>query len=262
MQDKSIVAIGSLIENGQLSESDWEALDDDPRRGVQALVNRERRRRLLLARATQRLDELLEEERQLWGRGISEIAGVDEVGVGPLAGPVLAAAVVLKPDTRILGVDDSKKLPHSRRVALGEQIREEAIAYAFGHCDPGEIDALNIYQASRLAMQRAVEALPLPVNHLLVDARTVPNVQIPQTSLIRGDSRSLSIAAASIIAKVERDRRMDEYAAQYPDYGFDSHRGYGTEYHLKALDEFGPLPIHRRSFAPVQEAERRSKALI
>jgi len=260
MKDFSITQIRTLIDQGKITDAQWDLLGQDGRAGVKALIGRESRRRSALDKARNRREEMMEFERELWARGNALIAGVDEVGVGPLAGPVVAAAVILRPDTSLLGVDDSKKIPHSRRVELGTQIQAEAVAYAYGHCDPSEIDSLNIYQASRLAMRRAVLALASHPDHLLVDARTVPRVQIQQTSLIRGDSRSLSIAAASIIAKVERDRRMDEYAREYPDYGFDKHRGYGTAYHLKALDEFGPLPIHRRSFAPVQDAEIRPQA--
>ena len=257
MNDLSIAAIKRLSDQGGLSDSDLQILKGDPRAGVQALVARVLRRQEAAQRALERVEEMLEKERELWGRGVRLIAGVDEVGVGPLAGPVVAAAVILAPDARLPGVDDSKKLSHARRVELSALIRREAVDFAVGRCEPKEIDEHNIYQASRLAMFRAVSNLKRAPEHLLVDARRVPHVQMGQTSLIRGDSRSHSIAAASIVAKVERDVFMERLALKYPGYGFEKHRGYGTAEHLAALEALGPAPVHRRSFSPVAEAEAR-----
>jgi ribonuclease HII len=203
---------------------------------------------------TARLVKMLAHERPIWKRGVVRIAGVDEVGVGPLAGPVVAGAVILEPHAVIPGVDDSKKLSPRRREELARAIRERAIAIAIGMATVEEIDVLNILQASRLAMQRAVLALRPPAEHLLVDARSVPGVDVPQAGIIHGDALSQSIAAASIVAKVYRDDLMAELATLYPGYGFELHSGYPTPAHLKALRYLGPCAIHRRSFAPVREA--------
>ena len=254
MKTATIGKIKELLADGSLSEAEFQALEQDPRAGVQALLQRELRARKAQDKAVSRVEEMLESERRLWARGVQLIAGVDEVGVGPLAGPVLAAAVILPVNARILGVDDSKKLSHSKRESLAIQIREQAIAFAFGHCEPEEIDHHNIYQASRLAMFKAVSNLRKKPQHLLVDARTVPKTTIGQTNLINGDARSHSIAAASILAKVQRDMLMEKYAIRYPGYGFEKHRGYGTVAHIDALESLGPTPIHRKSFAPVAHA--------
>ena len=204
-------------------------------------------------RQAARLGVLLRPERSLWATGIGHIAGVDEVGVGPLAGPVLAAAVIMPRDVSLRGVDDSKKLTAALREELGEQIRSMAVAVGIGIVSPEDIDRLNIYRAALEAMRRAVLALPLVPGHLLVDARRIPGLELQQTALIKGDSRSYSIAAASIVAKVERDRIMRELDGVYPQYGFRDHMGYATARHLAAIDRFGPSPVHRRSFAPVRE---------
>lgn len=185
--------------------------------------------------------------------GWQRIAGLDEAGRGSLFGPVVAAAVMLNPRRRIVGLDDSKKLPAKRRAVLAERIRRHAIAWAVEAVEPGAIDAWNIYQAARLAMKRAVERLGVAPDYLLLDAITL-DLGIEQKSLIRGDRRSVSIAAASILAKVERDRLMDEWDAVYPQYGLGHNRGYGTPDHLEALRLHGPTRHHRFSFAPVRQA--------
>ncbi|MCK5688533.1 ribonuclease HII [Myxococcota bacterium] len=226
-------------------------LKKDPRSGVQNFLKKVQREKEKEAALLLRHDELLENERELWAKNIVHIAGVDEAGAGPWAGPVVAGAVILPHDVHLPGVDDSKKLTAKKREAHAEAIRAVAIAWGIGWCSPEEIDEINIREASRLAMSRAVEALlPVP-DYLLVDARIVPGVYMPQRSMIRGDARSLSIAAASILAKVERDGRMADYAKTYPGYGFEIHAGYGTAAHMEALNELGPCPIHRRSFGPV-----------
>ncbi len=186
--------------------------------------------------------------------GYRRIAGIDEAGRGPLAGPVVAAAVILPTRCRIAGVDDSKQLSEEARDRLYAAILERAVGLGIGSADVGEIDRLNILQATRLAMRRAIEQLvPLP-DYLLVDAVTLPGVRISMRPIVKGDSLSLSIAAASIIAKVTRDRLMVKYDALFPEYDFLSHKGYGTPGHLQRLARHGPCPIHRRTFMPVQEA--------
>lgn len=202
-------------------------------------------------RQAARLGVLLRPERELWRQGYQRIAGVDEVGVGPLAGPVVAAAVVFPTDVRIRGVDDSKKLPAAVRERLAAEIRSAAIAVGVGIVAVEDVDRLNVYQAALEAMRRAVCALSVVPDHLLVDARRVPGIDAPQLPLIKGDARSFSIAAASIVAKVTRDALMTELDARYPEYGFAAHMGYGTRAHLDAIERHGPCPAHRRSFAPV-----------
>ncbi len=192
-------------------------------------------------------------ERLARQRGWQRIAGLDEAGRGALFGPVVAAAVILNPRRRIVGLDDSKKLTPSRRETLAERIREHALAWAVAEVDNRRIDAWNILQASRQAMMRALEQLRLPPDFLLLDALSL-DLPIEQESLIRGDARSVSIAAASILAKVARDRLMDTLDAQFPQYGLRHNRGYGTPEHLEALRAHGPSPLHRFSFAPVRAA--------
>lgn len=204
-------------------------------------------------REAARFGVLLRIERELRSRGFTRIAGCDEVGVGPLAGPVVAAAVILPPEGLPRGVDDSKKLTPARREELAATLRDLAVSVAIGIVEVAEIDRINIYQATLEAMRRAVTALDPAPDHVVVDARTVPGVEVPQTPLIKGDARCYAVAAASIIAKVARDRMMHELDAQYPEYGFRDHMGYGTPRHLAAIHRFGPCPVHRRSFAPVRE---------
>jgi ribonuclease HII len=192
-------------------------------------------------------------EREARKCGWQRIAGLDEAGRGSLFGPVVAGAVILNPRRRIVGLDDSKKLSPERRCELDERIREHALAWAIAEIDASRIDAWNIYQASRQAMAAAVMQFhPLP-DYLLLDAIEI-DLPIEQKALIHGDARSVSIAAASILAKVERDRRMEEFDQLYPQYGLAQNKGYGTPDHLEALRRHGPSPLHRFSYAPVREA--------
>jgi len=201
---------------------------------------------------------LWEYESRARAGGARLIAGVDEAGRGPLAGPVVAAAVILNPNDPIDGVNDSKKLSARRREALFSEIQARALAVGVGIVASEEIDRINIYQASLRAMAQAVEMLPaaaegLVPDHLLVDAMTIPGQMIPQQGIIKGDAKSASIAAASIIAKVTRDRLMVHYDGLYPGYGFSGHKGYPTVSHKEAVQRLGPCPIHRRSFRGVKE---------
>ncbi len=186
-------------------------------------------------------------------QGASRIAGVDEVGRGALFGPVVAAAVVLPPDTRIRGLRDSKQLVREDRERLAEVVERKALAIAIEEIDSETIDRVNIYQATRLAMAAAVRKLALAPDHLLIDAMRL-DLECAQTSIIYGDSLSISIAAASVVAKVYRDRRMCEFHEIYPQYGLASHKGYSTPEHLAALERHGPSPLHRKSFRPVAQA--------
>jgi ribonuclease HII len=185
--------------------------------------------------------------------GWTRIAGLDEAGRGALFGPVVAAAVILNPKRRIVGLDDSKKLLAERRTELAAKIREYAVAWAVAEVDAQRIDAWNIYQASRQAMQAALAELTIQPDYLLIDAIKL-DVLIEQKSLIKGDARSVSIAAASILAKTHRDARMEEWDVVYPQYGLARHKGYATPDHLEALRQHGPSPLHRHSFAPVRDA--------
>lgn len=179
------------------------------------------------------------------------IAGVDEVGRGPLAGPVVAAAVILNPDRPIAGIADSKLLTAKRREVLSEIIQNDCLAWAVGRAEVEEIDKINILQASLLAMQRAINALAIKPDHVQVDGNHCPAIDYSVEAIIDGDNLIPVISAASIIAKVIRDREMCEYDQVYPQYGFAKHKGYGTKQHLLALETFGVTPIHRKSFAPV-----------
>jgi ribonuclease HII len=192
-------------------------------------------------------------EKLAWSSGATLVAGVDEVGRGSLFGPVVAAAVILDRGYRVRGLRDSKLLPAERREILAERIREHAIAWAIAEVDAAHIDLINIYHASRLAMREAVMRLAPAADHLLVDAMRL-DCELPQRAIIHGDALSASIAAASILAKVARDRMMCELDAQFPGYGLASHKGYCTPQHLAALREHGPTQLHRKSFAPVWSA--------
>jgi len=180
------------------------------------------------------------------------MAGVDEVGRGPLAGDVVTAAVILNPQKKIMGLNDSKKLSEKKRNSLFDQIKESAIAYSIARCGVAEIDELNILQASLLAMKRAVEGLPIQPEHVLVDGNKIPNWAYSAEAVVKGDSRVECIAAASILAKVTRDREMVLFDAIYPGFGFAKHKGYPTQLHRDALKKLGITPIHRRSYAPVK----------
>ena len=265
-------------------------LEMDLRAGVRTLAGRARRRLLKAERERQRALKLLRFERELWEKGVCRIAGVDEAGRGPLAGPVVAAAVILPqkaclehvlslrprgpqpeglPLSLVLersegeakgeaagrsrevflpGLDDSKKLTEGRRETLYDLIRSKAEAISVGKVDPDEIDRTNILRASLRAMRESIEGLPLQPDRVLVDGRHLPGSRFPERAIVDGDARSLSIAAASVIAKVTRDRLMVAYDKEYPGYGFVRHKGYGTADHIAALKEHGPCPIHRRSF--------------
>ena len=248
------IRVRHLEQNRPLSRELEQALRADPRPSAQALLESISRRRRANRAEGQRLRHMLRFERELWDRDVTRIAGVDEAGMSPLAGPVAAAAVILKVGWRAPHVNDSKQLDAKEREQLAVLIKREARAYAVAFVEPDEIDALNIYWAGLRAMQRAVEALGVEPEHLLIDARKLKELSVAQTRIVRGDALSLSIAAASILAKTGRDARMVEYDRAYPEYGFAQHKGYPVRQHLLALAEHGPCPIHRRSFAPVQQA--------
>ncbi len=193
-------------------------------------------------------EQMSEYEKEFRARGLKLIAGMDEAGRGPLAGPVVAACVILDPERPVYGVNDSKKLSPKRRAELKAEIEEKALAIGVGIVDEKTIDEINILEATKLAMKQAVQNLGVLPEILLIDALTLKDLPIPQEGIIKGDAKSVSIAAASIIAKETRDAMLMELDQQYPEYGFASHKGYGTPQHIQAIKEYGPLPVHRRSF--------------
>lgn len=207
---------------------------------------RKKRQQEKLEQELSRLEAMSVYEREYEGRGL--ICGIDEVGRGPLAGPVVAGAVILPKDETILYLNDSKKLSAKKREALYEEVLEKAVAVGIGMASPARIDEINILQATYEAMRAAIADLGVSPDLLLNDAVTIPQVEIPQVPIIKGDAKSISIAAASIVAKVTRDRLMEAYDEVFPGYGFGKHKGYGTREHIAALKELGPTPIHRRSF--------------
>jgi ribonuclease HII len=194
-------------------------------------------------------------EKLLWAKGIPLVAGIDEAGRGPLAGPVVAAAVIIPAGFICRGINDSKQLTPLVREQFFERLTKPGtlVCHGVGVAEPSEIDRINILRATYEAMQRAILNLSVPPEHLLVDGLPVPLFQIPQTAIIDGDTKSISIAAASIIAKVSRDRMMQKWHIEFPQYGFDENKGYGTPAHIENLQIHGPCPIHRRSFAPVTQ---------
>ena len=226
-------------------------LEQDSRSGViQAIAKRKREIQKRLDE-DERLEGMLAYEKECYARGMELIAGVDEVGRGPLAGPVVAAAVILPKACKIPGLNDSKKIPKSKHKEIYEAVLQNAIAIGIGIKDNQVIDQVNIYEATKLAMMEAIGQLEPQPQHLLIDAMKL-DLPIPQTSIIKGDANSLSIAAASIVAKVTRDQMMEEFDCEYPGYDFTQNAGYGTANHLAGLDKLGVTPIHRRSFEPVK----------
>jgi len=234
-----------------------QSLQKDGRAGVQKLLKSWETKLARKNREERRLENMKKIERELYNEGIDLIAGVDEVGRGPLAGPVVAASVILPKDFSIPRINDSKKLSAKQREQLYEEIMERAIAVGIGVVSNEEIDRLNIYQATQKAMVQAIENLSVTPEFLLIDALEIP-VFIPQQKIIKGDEKSISIASASIVAKVYRDRLMAEYSRKYPHFHFEKNAGYGTKEHLEALERYGPCPIHRKSFSPVKEIIGRS----
>jgi ribonuclease HII len=232
-----------------------EALEIDSRQGAKQLAKRIRGRYRSNRSEGQRLHVLLRFELELWTEGYSMVAGVDEAGMAPLAGPVVAGAVILPQNYKLRGLNDSKKiLDPEKRDELAAQIKQDAFCWSVGFAEVEEIDKINIYHAGLLAMQRAVGGLSSQPDFILVDARKIPNCTTPQRGIIRGDALSASIAAASIIAKTTRDAHMLELDRLYSGYGLASHKGYPTPEHCRVLKELGALPIHRRSFARVRQA--------
>ena len=229
------------------------ALRADPRAGARALAAAAERRLRQEREERRRVAQLCALRRTLLGQGAVRVAGVDEVGVGPLAGPVVACALVLADEVDLPGLDDSKRLRAETRERLAVRIREQALAVHVASVSPAEIDRMNVLRARYEAARRALAGLGLVPDHVLVDGRPIPDLGYPQTALVGGDGIDGSIAAASIVAKVHRDALMARLARRHPGYGFERHKGYATSEHLQALRRLGPSPAHRRSFAPVAQ---------
>ena len=225
-----------------------ESLKNDKRMGAVKLAQTAQKKYDSYTAEMERLKALSYYENLCRKNGFSLIAGIDEVGRGPLAGPVVTAAVILNKNAMIEGVNDSKKVPAAKREKLYDIIINEAVAYSFGVVSSDEIDEINILQATYKAMRQAISGLGIKPDYILADAVTIPKIDIPQQGIIKADAKSISIGAASIIAKVYRDRMMEKYAEIYPEYGFEDNKGYGSKFHIEAIKKHGICPIHRRSF--------------
>lgn len=247
----TIAEVRALLRSADPDPETVAALAADPRKGVRDLVAAYMRRMERENAEIARVEAMYRYESELYRKGIRHIAGIDEVGRGPLAGPVTVAAVILPPHWFAEGLNDSKKVTPKHREVLAEKIHREAEAVSIVSLPPEEIDALNIYEATLMAMYEAVKRLPVQPEAVIVDAMPL-HFTVPTVSLIHGDARSASVAAASIAAKVHRDHLMDEYDRQYPEYGFAKNKGYGTADHIAAIERYGITPIHRKSFDPVR----------
>lgn len=254
MTEMTIKSIKTRLEaDVDITDAFLDRLRQDPRKGVEKLVKSWERKQEKQAELMAAFITRSQYEKNLHQKGYQFIAGIDEVGRGPLAGPVVASAVILPADCQLIELNDSKQLSKAKRESLFDQINEQAISVGVGIVDEKQIDVLNIYQATKLAMKQAVEQLSPAPDYLLLDAMVLESIKLPQEKLIKGDSKSISIAAASIIAKVTRDRLMVDYDVKYPGYGFAQNAGYGTKAHLDGLKKQGPCEIHRKTFAPVKE---------
>ncbi len=248
LEHLTLAQIWALLEEGMLDEKKMQSLEDDPRKGARKLLQKYQREKEKKEEEKRRIHELKKYELQAKKAGFSIIAGVDEAGRGPLAGPVVAAAVILPLDIEIEGINDSKKLSSARRQYLYKKIYENALDISVAMVHVEEIDRMNIHRASLKAMYEAVNKLTIEPVYLLVDGFTIPHIKCEQKAVISGDSLSYSIAAASIVAKVTRDNYMQKLDNDYPQYGFCRHKGYGTEAHIKALRSHGVSPVHRLTF--------------
>ena len=250
MQNKSVKDIKEIVDN--LSVDQYleyiDILKSDERKSVQKMAVSLAKKLDAIRKEEQRLELINTYEKEAYSKGYLYIGGIDEVGRGPLAGPVVAAVVVLTYNTKIEGIDDSKKVKESKREELFDIIKKQALDYGIGIVDNEEIDEYNILNATYMAMNKALNALKKKPDYLLLDAVTIPDLDIKQFPIIKGDAKSISIAGASILAKVTRDRLMYKYDEIYPQYGFKHHKGYGTKEHYEAIGKYGITPIHRKSF--------------
>ncbi|MYL70958.1 ribonuclease HII [Halobacillus litoralis] len=252
MTQLTVAQVKERLNDDTLTSQELALFKEDSRKGVQQLVQRYHKEIRQKQELRSQYEKMMVFEEDLFQRGFTQIAGIDEAGRGPIAGPVVAGAVILPRDYYLEGLNDSKKLSLKNREAYFERIKADA-DWGVGIVTNEEIDQINIYQASKLAMKRAVGDLSGQPEHLLIDAMELDAISSPQTKLIKGDERSVSIAAASVIAKVTRDRMMAEIDERYPMYEFRNNQGYGTKPHVEALKSHGPSPVHRKTFAPVKD---------
>ncbi|HEL2002478.1 TPA: ribonuclease HII [Streptococcus suis] len=255
---KEVTALLTQVDS--LDSPVWADLAQDDRAGVQVAIKKRRKELEKEAAEDVRLEAMLSYEKALYENGVEFIAGIDEVGRGPLAGPVVAAAVILPKGCKIRYLNDSKKIPKSKHEAIYQEVMERAVAVGVGVKDAAVIDQVNIYEATKLAMLEALGQLSREPEHLLIDAMKL-DTPIPQTSIIKGDANSLSIAAASIVAKVTRDKMMADYDKEFSGYGFAKNAGYGTAEHLEGLNKLGITPIHRKTFEPIKSMLAGGKSL-
>lgn len=250
MNQKSVKEIKDIVDKLDYDKYlDYiEILKVDERKSVQNLALKMAKKLDAIRKENERLELINSYENEGYNKGYLYIGGIDEAGRGPLAGPVVAAVVVFKPNTKIEGINDSKKLSEQKREELFDIIKEKALDYGIGIVNHEEIDKFNILNATYMAMKKAINCLEKSPDYLLIDAATIPGINIEQKPIIKGDSKSISIAAASILAKVTRDNIMYQYEDMYPGYGFKSHKGYGTKEHYEAIKKHGICPIHRKSF--------------
>ncbi|MFC4023169.1 ribonuclease HII [Oceanobacillus longus] len=253
MEKQSIAVIKKLMKNGELSEAAITELKMDERKGVQSLVNSYEKQKMKDKHLEANYYTMTSFERVAFSKGSNYIAGIDEAGRGPLAGPVVAAAVILPADFKLLGLNDSKQLNERTRDKFFAIIKEQAVSYGISIIGNKKIDDINIFEATKLAMREAFDQLTPVPDHLLLDAVKLDQLPCTSESLIKGDSKSVTIAAASILAKVTRDNLMKEIHKEYPVYDFASNMGYGTKHHMEKLQQAGASPYHRRSYAPVRD---------
>ncbi|XJS11691.1 ribonuclease HII [Aerococcaceae bacterium WGS1372] len=255
MSKQTIKEIKEFIQSKKnLTEEELNNLKKDPRIGVQKLIHQYHSQQEKLNKLILEHQQRQHYEHELYSRGFEFIAGLDEVGRGPLAGPVVCASVILpKNMDAFIGINESKSLSHQQRKQFSQIIKENALAYSVIEIDNKLIDKVNILEATKLGMIKSIKKLPIKPQHLLIDALNI-NCEIPQTAIVKGDQLSISIAAASILAKVHRDELMIQYHEEYPEFDFINNMGYGTKAHLEGLKKFGYTPIHRHSFSPVQNA--------
>nr|WP_156289292.1 ribonuclease HII [Oceanobacillus salinisoli] len=252
MKKQSIADLRRLFENGELKEEKIKELKTDERKGVQSLVKAYEKQRQKEQELEKKFSEMSQFEHRAIQLGKKFVAGVDEAGRGPLAGPVVAAAVILPDDFKLLGLNDSKQLNEAARENYFTIIKNKAISYGVAVIDSQTIDRINIFEATKLAMRGAIQKLHVLPNHVLIDAVQLTDLPCTSESIIKGDSKSISIAAASILAKVTRDHIMREIHMEFPEYDFAANMGYGTKHHMKKLEELGATPYHRKTFAPVR----------
>lgn len=253
MKSKSISVIKQLMASNKLTKEAISELKSDERIGIQQLLKSYKQQQEHKQKLARQYEQMLYYERAAYENGVQLIAGVDEAGRGPIAGPVVAAAVILPREINLVGLTDSKQLTKKAREEFFHKIKEEAICYGIGSVSSKEIDEVNIYEATKMAMKRAIMLLDPTPEHVLIDAVDLDSLPYSSQVITKGDQKSIAIAAASVLAKVTRDVMMGDLAKNFPQYGFESHKGYGTKEHVKMLEKYGPTPYHRHSFAPVRK---------